>query len=72
MARNVVFAIMSTAGTLIAVVVVVVMMVVGGDRRALLIGATTDVHHQLEMGIIYDSAETTPYPGDNRERPSAS
>ena len=47
--RNVVFAIIFTAGTLIAVVVVVVMMVVGGDRRMLLIDATTDAHHQLEM-----------------------
>ncbi len=49
MSRNVVFAIVFTAGTLIAVVVVVFMVVVGGDRRALLIGATTDAHHQLEM-----------------------
>ena len=47
--RNVLFVIVSTAGTLIAVVVVVVLMIVGGDRRALLIGATTGTHHQLEM-----------------------
>ena len=49
MSRNVVFAIMSTAGTLIAVAVVFRLTAVGGDRRALLIGATTDAHHQIEM-----------------------
>ncbi|MDE0053897.1 MAG: cytochrome c3 family protein [Gammaproteobacteria bacterium] len=49
MSRNVGIAIVSTVGTLVAVGVVVVLMMVGGDRRALLIGATTDAHHQLEL-----------------------
>ena len=49
MSRNVVIAIVSTAGTLIAVTIVFGLMTVGGDRRALLIGATTDAHHQIEM-----------------------
>ena len=47
--RNVLITIAATVGTLIAVSIVVVLMVVGGDRRALLIGATTDAHHQLEL-----------------------
>ena len=37
------------AATLLAATLVVVSMFVGGDRRILLIGETTDAHHQFEM-----------------------
>ena len=49
MSRNVLLTIAATVGTLIAVSIVVVLMVVVGDRRVLLVGATTDAHHQLEL-----------------------
>ena len=37
------------AATLLGAVYVATAMVVGGDRRMLLIGKTTDAHHQIEM-----------------------
>ena len=37
------------AATLVAAVFLVTSMFVGGDRRVLLVGETTDAHHQIEM-----------------------
>lgn len=40
---------LSVAGTLIATALAASWMLVGGDRRMLLIGETSDAHHQIEM-----------------------
>ena len=49
MTKSAVFWVIWLTLTVIAVVVVVTWMTVGGDRQLLLVGKTTDAHHQIEM-----------------------
>ena len=48
MARKAALWILCVSGTVIATALVTAWMLVGGDRRMLLIGKTTDAHHQIE------------------------
>ena len=49
MLKKAFFWILGTAGTLAAVAGVTAWMTIGGDREILLVGATTDAHHQIEL-----------------------
>lgn len=49
MLKKIFFWILGTAGTLAAVAGVVAWMTIGGDREILLVGETTDAHHQIEL-----------------------
>ena len=47
MSRKVIFWILWALGTLLAVAIIVVWMFLGGDRGMLVIGQSTDAHHQI-------------------------
>ena len=49
MSRRAIFRVGSVLATLMAVGVALIWMTVGGDRELLLIGETTDAHHQMEL-----------------------
>ena len=49
MSRAIVLWVLWVLGTLASVAIVAAWMFLGGDRSALLVGATTDAHHQLEV-----------------------